>query len=84
MDVTDQTVFNETDITGLTCDSRRVEPGFIFAALPGTQLDGRAFIPDALGHGAAAVLAPPGTTIEDGPVPLLTDPNPRHGQGRRG
>ncbi len=81
MDVTDQTVFNETDITGLTCDSRRVEPGFIFAALPGAQLDGCAFIPDALGHGAAAVLAPPGTTMDDGietgPVPLLTDPNPR-------
>lgn len=28
------------DITGLTEDSRKVKPGFLFAALPGTQADG--------------------------------------------
>ncbi len=81
MDVTDQAVVNETEITGLTCDSRQVEPGFLFAALPGVQLDGRQFIPDALSHGAAAVLAPAGTELEDvietGPVPLMTAQNPR-------
>ncbi|MEE9318212.1 MAG: UDP-N-acetylmuramoyl-L-alanyl-D-glutamate--2,6-diaminopimelate ligase [Rhodospirillales bacterium] len=81
MDVTDQAVVNETEITGLTCDSRQVEPGFLFAALPGVQLDGRQFIPDALSHGAAAVLAPTGTELEDvietGPVPLMTAQNPR-------
>ena len=64
MDLTGQTVVNETDITGLTCDSRQVEPGFLFAALPGARLDGRDFIPDALGRGAVAVLTPPGTAIE--------------------
>ena len=85
MDVTDHTVMNETDITGLTCDSRQVGPGFIFAALPGTRLDGRDFIPEAIAKAAAAVLAPSGTVlgdgiedgIETGPVPLLTDANPR-------
>ena len=77
MDVTDQAVVNETDITGLTCDSRQVEPGFLFAALPGVQLDGRQFIPDALSHGAAAVLVPAGTELEDVPVPLMTAQNPR-------
>jgi len=59
MDLTGQTVVNETDITGLTCDSRQVEPGFLFAALPGARLDGRDYIPDALGRGAVAVLTPP-------------------------
>ena len=79
MEVTDQAVVNEMDITGLTCDSRRVEPGFLFAALPGTRLDGRDFIADALASGAAAVLAPLGTALEGAVegVPLLTDVNPR-------
>ncbi len=68
-----------TDIVGLTCDSRLVEPGFLFAALAGARADGRAFIPEAMRRGAAAVLAPPGTRIEtrEPPVPLLVDDNPR-------
>ncbi|HEX6859869.1 MAG TPA: UDP-N-acetylmuramoyl-L-alanyl-D-glutamate--2,6-diaminopimelate ligase [Caulobacteraceae bacterium] len=45
-------------ITGVTADSRKVKPGFLFAALPGSQVDGRKFIPTALEAGAAAVLAP--------------------------
>lgn len=67
------------NITGLTSDSRKVQPGFLFAALPGSQADGRAFIPDALEKGAAAVLAPPGTPLEAGhsSVPLIHADNPR-------
>ena len=55
-------------ITGLTADSRRVEPGSLFVALPGSQADGRAFIPQALARGAAAVLAPVDTPVEAAPV----------------
>ncbi len=51
----------ETEISGLTADSRRVVPGMLFAALPGAAHDGRAYIADALGRGAAAILAPEGT-----------------------
>jgi UDP-N-acetylmuramoyl-L-alanyl-D-glutamate--2,6-diaminopimelate ligase len=40
----------------ITSDSRRVEPGVAFAAYPGARQDGRAFIPDAVARGAAAVL----------------------------
>ncbi len=67
------------EISGLTCDSRRVEPGFLFAALPGTRVDGRDYIDQALRRGAAALLVPPGTGIEPGapPVALVTDDNPR-------
>ena len=43
----------------LTSDSRRVEPGVAFAAYPGTHADGRAFVPDAIARGAAAVLWEP-------------------------
>jgi UDP-N-acetylmuramoyl-L-alanyl-D-glutamate--2,6-diaminopimelate ligase len=44
-------------IEGVTADSRKVKPGFLFAALPGVQADGRAFVPAALAAGAAAILA---------------------------
>jgi len=66
-------------ITGITADSRAVAPGFLFAALPGTRHDGRAFIAEAVARGAAAVLAPDGTTWPAGTPsrPLLTDPEPR-------
>ncbi|MDH3235716.1 MAG: Mur ligase domain-containing protein, partial [Alphaproteobacteria bacterium] len=36
--------FRALDIRGLTADSRAVEPGYLFAAIPGSQVDGRAFI----------------------------------------
>jgi UDP-N-acetylmuramoyl-L-alanyl-D-glutamate--2,6-diaminopimelate ligase len=66
------------EIKGLTADSRAVEPGFLFAALPGTRSHGRDFIPEALRRGAVAILADPDTTLpsSDGVV-LVTDPNPR-------
>ena len=43
-------------LAGLTADSRAVKLGSIFVAFPGTQRDGRAFIPDAVARGATAVL----------------------------
>jgi len=49
---------NDPEIKGVTADSRRVEPGFLFAALPGANTDGRSFIGQAIQRGAAAVLAP--------------------------
>ena len=71
----------DPEITGLSADSRAIEPGYLFAALPGSRLDGRRFIADALDRGAAAVLAPPGTTLPpDGRqavVPLIAEENPR-------
>ena len=43
-------------ITRLTADSRKVTPGIAFAAYPGEQADGRAFIPQAIARGGDAVL----------------------------
>jgi UDP-N-acetylmuramoyl-L-alanyl-D-glutamate--2,6-diaminopimelate ligase len=45
------------DVRGLSADSRTVQPGYLFAALPGTQVDGQAFIGQAIENGACAVLA---------------------------
>ncbi|MDX9859805.1 MAG: UDP-N-acetylmuramoyl-L-alanyl-D-glutamate--2,6-diaminopimelate ligase [Rhodospirillales bacterium] len=71
--------FGATEITGLTCDSRKVRPGYLFAAFPGAHADGREFIAEALGRGAVAVLAPPGTHLHPPtlPVRLLNAENPR-------
>lgn len=71
--------FGTTDITGLTCDSRKVRPGFLFAAFPGAHADGREFIAEALGRGAVAVLAPPGTQLYPPSLParLINAENPR-------
>jgi UDP-N-acetylmuramoyl-L-alanyl-D-glutamate--2,6-diaminopimelate ligase len=67
------------EIAGLTCDSRAVVPGALFAALPGSAVDGREFIAQALDKGAGAVLAPTGTELPNAyaDVPLITADNPR-------
>jgi UDP-N-acetylmuramoyl-tripeptide--D-alanyl-D-alanine ligase len=45
-------------VTGpVVIDSRRIEPGGLFAALPGERVDGHDFAPAAIAAGAAAVLA---------------------------
>jgi len=44
-------------ITGIHYDSRKVNPGDLFVAVPGTRQDGAKFVPMAVEKGAAAVLA---------------------------
>ena len=70
---------SDVEISGITAASDAVRPGFVFAALPGSRQDGRAFIADAVAQGAAAVLAPPDTEWPAGvpPRPLILDPQPR-------
>ncbi len=46
----------EVEITGVNIDSRRIEKGHLFVAIPGTVTDGHKFIPKAIELGAAAVL----------------------------
>jgi UDP-N-acetylmuramoyl-L-alanyl-D-glutamate--2,6-diaminopimelate ligase len=67
---------HDIDITGVTADSRDVRPGYVFAALPGTRIDGAQFIPAALEAGAAAVLAAPDAPVPED-VPVIRDPEPR-------
>ncbi|MGC8874031.1 MAG: UDP-N-acetylmuramoyl-L-alanyl-D-glutamate--2,6-diaminopimelate ligase [Chloroflexia bacterium] len=65
------------EIAGLTYDSRRVQPGYLFVAIRGFHLDGHDFIPDALTRGAAAVAAEDGRPLPDLAVPLIRVPDPR-------
>jgi UDP-N-acetylmuramoyl-L-alanyl-D-glutamate--2,6-diaminopimelate ligase len=46
----------DATVTGLAIDSRKVDPGTLFAALPGTQVHGARFIAGAIADGAAAIL----------------------------
>ncbi len=74
-----QAAYAEREISGLTADSRQVAEGYLFAALPGSQVDGRDFIPQAVAGGAVAVLAPEGTSLpaSSEAIALITDTNPR-------
>ncbi|HWA89725.1 MAG TPA: UDP-N-acetylmuramoyl-L-alanyl-D-glutamate--2,6-diaminopimelate ligase [Rhizomicrobium sp.] len=47
------------EITGLASDSRKVEKGFLFAALGGARADGGAYVDDAVARGASVVLGRP-------------------------
>ena len=62
-------------ITGLTSDSRLVKDGMIFAAIPGTQFDGRDYIPQAIKNGAAAILSQP--SLPQLSVPVIEHENVR-------
>ncbi|WP_068085952.1 UDP-N-acetylmuramoylalanyl-D-glutamyl-2,6-diaminopimelate--D-alanyl-D-alanine ligase [Polycladidibacter stylochi] len=44
------------EITGITADSRQVEPGFAFIALKGEKVDGAQFIGQAVANQAAAII----------------------------
>ena len=46
----------DVDITSVNIDSRRIEKGHLFVAIPGTQTDGHNFIPKAIEQGATAIL----------------------------
>lgn len=69
----------ETEVTGVTCDSRRVEAGMVFVAIPGNRLDGGSFVEEAIRRGCAAVVgehSPPGA-----PVPVIVVPRARRALG---
>ena len=67
------------DVRDLALDSRRVKAGALFAALPGSKQDGRAFVADAARAGAVAILAPDGSAFPDLPrgLAVLTATEPR-------
>jgi UDP-N-acetylmuramoyl-L-alanyl-D-glutamate--2,6-diaminopimelate ligase len=66
------------EVTGISADSRRVRPGFLFVAIAGTKADGARFIADAIAKGAVAVLVGAQTDVGDSAtVPVLRAEEPR-------
>lgn len=68
----------DVSIRGICLDSRQIEPGDLFLAFQGTQVDGHDFIPHAVREGASAVVGSrPSSAYEDLPVPYIPTPDPR-------
>ena len=71
-------------LSGLTLDSRSVEPGDLYVALPGARVHGAAFCADAVAAGAVAVLTDPDgrdRAVASGvPVFVLADPRGKLGE----
>ena len=63
-----------TEITGVSYDSRRVETGHLFVAITGYAADGHRFIPMALDRGAACVLC---ERKPEGDIPFVRVPDTR-------
>ena len=60
-----------TEVTSLAYDSRLVQPGGLFIAVPGTHTDGRRFLSDAAQRGAIFAV---GESLDDMPDHLLSIP----------
>jgi len=59
---------------GVTYDSRRAAPGWVFVALPGLKADGADFAPQAIAAGAVAVVAErPPAAASDAPWIVVAD-----------
>ncbi len=63
-------------VSGLETDSRRIEPGDLFVAVPGLHTDGSRFIADAVNRGAVGVVTANPALLPEG-VPALLCPVPQ-------
>ena len=63
-------------IHGITAHSAQVNPGHLYIAIHGTNLDGHDFIPQAIDNGAAAIITN-GRDVGQLPVPQIKVANPR-------
>jgi UDP-N-acetylmuramoyl-L-alanyl-D-glutamate--2,6-diaminopimelate ligase len=70
---------NDLEISGCTCDSRRVGPGDVFVAIEGRQRDGHFFIEEAIARGCAGVVSE--RPLGDLPVPAIQVDNAREAFG---
>ena len=59
-------------VTFVTADSRQIEPGALFVALPGTRVDGHSFVPGAYAAGAVAALTR--EAVPGAPCLVVADP----------
>ena len=65
------------DISGVSADSRKVKPGFLFVAIAGAKADGAYFAKEAVDVGAVAVAAEQRPEGLSDTVAFVRVPNPR-------
>ena len=75
IEVIECTASPELEISGVSFDSRQVQTGGLFVAVPGFAADGHKFIPAAVKNGAAAVICEKKPQID---VPYVLTGNARH------
>ncbi|WP_461189812.1 UDP-N-acetylmuramoyl-L-alanyl-D-glutamate--2,6-diaminopimelate ligase [Arthrobacter sp. Z4-13] len=73
----------EVEVTGISLNSRAVEPGDLYVALPGAARHGADFVPQAIEAGAVAVLTDEAgarllALSTDVPVPVIIVDSPRN------
>ncbi len=61
----DPALLPQLEVSGLTLNSRQLQPGELFLACAGTEQHGACFIDDAVERGAIAVALEPGDEIRD-------------------
>ena len=66
----------DLQVTHLAYDSRAVQPGTLFFALPGSKMHGGHFLSQAIAQGACAIVVPPETTVVS-QVTVITSSAPR-------
>ncbi len=69
-EATGGTAHGEFEVTGVTFDSREVQPGDLFVAMPGTAHDGHQFVDRAIAAGAAGAIV---SQAIDAPHVLVED-----------
>ncbi len=63
-------------VSGISIDSRTINEGDVYIAIPGTQLDGHNYIKQAVNKGAVAVVTN-GRDVGNLPIPQIKVHNPR-------
>lgn len=69
----------EVWVSEVAYDSRRVQPGALFVAVPGQRFDGHDFVHDALSRGAVALVVERPVGVDS--VPVLQVPHAREALG---
>lgn len=71
-------VSGPVEVTGISLSTTRIEPGDLYAALPGMRVHGARFAVDAVEAGALAILTDAeGALLAAGVAPILEVANPR-------
>ncbi len=67
---------DDVRVRSLAIDSRHLQAGDLFVALPGSRRNGRQYVPEAIRRGAAAVMTT--DRLADLPVPVVVVPDVHH------
>lgn len=73
--------WNNVDVLGITDDSRKVLPGYLFVAIRGLERDGHSYISKAVESGAVAIIYEIGHIVQDRKYVAVKSSNSRRALG---